>query len=558
MKLNSCLTITCSILITTWVVVSPVKAQLPTIQNLEPLLQQIDPLRGSELRSARQADNSLVSACIWFDGRCVFKVAALKSDLKDRIDPIQERFNEIARVYLQNDSEELRVIKDYKNDTYDIYVIIGDKKQRLMNVTNYDGNLRGATLEERANQISEKVEKSLKTAKLERQPEHLIEQGKIAGLTALSMLLVSLAIANPKNSKKRSVDGATSSDVSELNAIKTKLIQRQKVNLRAVKLVLLSLAQVAIWVGGILFILGLFPYTRIIQLLTVRIITIPFQVGIVGLATYTVIRLGYAAIAKFNSTIANHSLLTSESDRRLQLRIATISVVARSIVTISCMAIGILIGLDTVGINIAPILAGAGIIGIAVSFASQSLIKDTINGFLIILEDQYAVGDVIKVGEYRGLVENINLRITQLRDAEGKLITIPNSEIKVVANLSSNWARADLNIPVAYQTDVNEALKLVTRVAEAMSVDESWKGLILEPPQVLGVDNFGEGGVIIKVWIKTQPLQQWVVSREFRRRIKEGFDRSGIPIHMPQQQVWYKRYSSDSLLVEQNQDDRQL
>ena len=527
------LTFICSILIAIWAV-PPVKAQLPTIQNLEPLLQQ----------SARNSDNQIVSGCIWFDGNCVFKVAALKSELSDRVNPIQERFNEIARIYLENDSEQLRVLKEYKNNTYDINVTIGDKKQRLMNVTNYDGNFRGATLEERANQILERVETSLITAKEQRQPEYLIERGKIAGVTALFMLLVSLAISNPKNWKKPSHNGEKSSDVSDGDPIKTELIRGQRVNLRAVKLVLLSLIQVATWVGGTIFILGLFPYTRSIQIAIVGSIGIPVQVVIVGLVTYTIIRLGYAAIAKFNSTIANHSLVTSRNARRLQLRIATISVVAKSIVTISCIVIGVLVGLNTIGINIAPILAGAGIIGIAVSFASQSLIKDTINGFLIILEDQYAVGDIINVGEYGGLVENINLRITQIRDAEGKLITIPNSEIKVVANLSSNWARADLNIPVAYQTDVNKALKLVTQVAEAMNIDESWKGFILEPPQVLGVDNFGDRGVIIKVWIKTQPLQQWAVSREFRRRIKEGFDRSGIPISMLQQQVWYKRYFS--------------
>jgi len=181
-----------------------------------------------------------------------------------------------------------------------------------------------------------------------------------------------------------------------------------------------------------------------------------------------------------------------------------------------------------------------GIVSVALSLAAQNLIRDAINGFLIILEDQYAVGDYIKVGEVGGMVEKINLRITQLRDAEGKLITIPNSEIKIVANFSSNWARADLFIPVAYQTDVNKALELIGRVAEEMSHDSLWREHILESPQVLGVDNFGERGVMIRVWIKTEPLKQWSVSREFRRRIKVAFDEAGIPIPLPQQQVWFK------------------
>ncbi|MGL5803942.1 MAG: mechanosensitive ion channel family protein, partial [Xenococcaceae cyanobacterium] len=202
---------------------------------------------------------------------------------------------------------------------------------------------------------------------------------------------------------------------------------------------------------------------------------------------------------------------------------------------------------SAVGVNIAPLLAGAGIVGVAISLASQNLIKDAINGFFIILEDQYAVGDVINVGEVSGLVENMNLRITQLRDGEGRLITIPNSEIKIVANLSSQWSRADLNIPVAYQADIDKAIELLVKVAEGMSQEPIWRDHIIEPPEVLGIDNFADRGIIIKVWIKTEPLKQWDVSREFRRRIKIAFDRAGIPIPLPQKQIWFDSNSKQHL-----------
>ncbi len=279
--------------------------------------------------------------------------------------------------------------------------------------------------------------------------------------------------------------------------------------------------------------------------------------GSVASLTYVAIRFSYALIARFNSALTSNSLLlVGEENRRLQLRISTITKVTQGIVTVSFIVVGILVGLAAIGIDIAPILAGAGLIGLAVSFASQSIIKDTINGFLIIAEDQYAVGDIINVGEYGGLVENINLRITQLRDAEGRLITIPNSEIKVIANLSSHWARADLNIPVAYHTDVDTALATIAEVADKMTQDVNWKQQILEPPQVLGVDSFTDRGAIVRVWIKTQPLQQWAVSREFRRRIKIAFDRAGIPIPMPQQQVWFQRRDSNfNPLVDRNSDE---
>ncbi len=368
------------------------------------------------------------------------------------------------------------------------------------------------------------------------------------------MVLISLAIRKTKSELNKSKDRQNSSDFAECERIWLQLRKWQRSNLLAVQRLLLDLGQIVILVGGSIFILGLFPQTIWFQKLVITGLRIPARLGLVASATYVAIRLSYALIARFNSTLTTTSLVNRDANQRLQLRIATITGVTRGIITFTFSIVGVLVALNAVGVNIAPILAGAGIIGLAVSFASQNLIRDTINGFLIILEDQYAVGDAIKVGEYGGLVENINLRITQLRDAEGRLITIPNSEIKVVANLSSNWARADLNIPVAYHADIDKALELITQVAESMSQEEDWKTQIIEPPQMLGVDNFVERGAIVRLWIKTQPLKQWAVSREFRRRIKTAFDRAGIPIPMPQQQVWFRRYNSQPLMAQQNTD----
>lgn len=291
--------------------------------------------------------------------------------------------------------------------------------------------------------------------------------------------------------------------------------------------------------GGTVFILGLFPYTRMLQVWILGSLRIPLRLGLIGIGTYALIRLSYALIDKFASALARNQLLTPEANRRLQLRISTISGVSKGIITLTLFGVAILVALSTLGLDIGPVLAGAGIIGVGLSLASQSLIKDALNGFFIILEDQYAVGDVINVGDVGGLVENINLRITQLRDAEGRLITIPNSEIKIVANLSSNWSRADLAIPVAYYADVDKALELIGQVAEQMSHDQPWEEKIVDKPEVLGVDDFGSRGVIIRVWIKTQPLKQWEVARQFRRRLKVALDEAGISIPMPQQEVWF-------------------
>lgn len=229
--------------------------------------------------------------------------------------------------------------------------------------------------------------------------------------------------------------------------------------------------------------------------------------------------------------------------QRMQLRINTISRLVGGIITAFWVILGIVVAITIVGIDVTPLLAGAGILGLALSFASQNLIKDALNGFFIILEDQYAVGDIVNIGDFGGQVENLNLRITQLRDPEGRLITIPNSEIKTVANLSSQWSRADINIPVAYQTNIDLSLKLVTKVAVEMFEARDWQSKILEVPEVLGVDDFGERGAVIRVWIKTHPFMQWEVAREFRRRIHNAFQQAGIPLPVPQRQIWWEHHA---------------
>ncbi len=182
-------------------------------------------------------------------------------------------------------------------------------------------------------------------------------------------------------------------------------------------------------------------------------------------------------------------------------------------------------------------MAGAGLLGVAVSLASQNLIKDTINGFLIVFEDQYGIGDIIDTGTWSGSVEGLNLRITQLRNSEGMLITIPNNQMGAVANLSKSWSRVDLNVPVAYDTDIKTAIKVIEATAVEMSKDPQWRWQIIETPQVMGIDDFSDRGLMVKIWIKTRPLKQFDVAREYRLRLKLAFDEARIPIPVPQQNI---------------------
>ncbi|MGB5972564.1 MAG: mechanosensitive ion channel family protein, partial [Nodosilinea sp.] len=161
-----------------------------------------------------------------------------------------------------------------------------------------------------------------------------------------------------------------------------------------------------------------------------------------------------------------------------------------------------------------------------------------VQGFFIVLEDQFAVGDVVKIGDDAGLVEKLNLRIIQLRDAGGRLITIPTSNIDRVANYSLHWSRSDLKIPVHYNADVNHMLEVVRQVGDELQADAEWGELILEEPQILGVDDFADSALIIRVWIKTKPMKQWDVSREYRRRFKQALQDTDMQIPFPQRDVW--------------------
>ncbi|MEB3160455.1 MAG: mechanosensitive ion channel family protein [Synechocystis sp.] len=179
-----------------------------------------------------------------------------------------------------------------------------------------------------------------------------------------------------------------------------------------------------------------------------------------------------------------------------------------------------------------------GFLSFAISLASQNLLKDLIAGLLILWEDQYAVGDVIVVNDQGGLVERLTLRITQLRNLDGELITIPNGTIEMVKNLSSEWSRVNYAVEVNYDTDVKKVMAIMTAIANEMCQDPEWQTLILEPPEILGVDNIAHTGILIRLLIKTQPLQQWPVAREYRLRLKNAFDDQGISVGIPRQNVY--------------------
>ncbi|MEH2061956.1 MAG: mechanosensitive ion channel family protein [Nostoc sp.] len=498
---------------------------------------------------SNDSNNRVVSGWIYLDGRRLFQIAASKANFPERSEDIQKKLQKIGQNYFQSPAKTAVKVEVRKVNELPVIYVNG---QYLMTVTSEDAGLRQVDISTSANQVAESLEEDLQQAKQERQTQFLIAQGKIAVGIGLAIIVISWGVYGWEQRSKNDLlyPIASQPPISPLNSpistavaaaqpIATQLNQQQKQHLQEVKRRLFQLTQAGIWGGGSFFILGLFPYTRGFQVGIITAAQFPLRLGVVLLGTYVAIRLTYALIERFTSTlISSGAFLTPESSERLQLRVSTFSGVTKSIATGIWVGVGFLLALVSLGIDIVPLLAGASLVGVALSLASQNLIKDAINGFLIILEDQYALGDVITVGDVGGLVENLNLRMTQVRDSEGRLITIPNGEIKVVANLSSRWSRADLTIPIAYQADTEQALKLIETVAEKMNQEMQWQPQILEAPQVLGIDQFGDRGLIIRVWIKTQPLKQWDVARELRRRLKVALDEAGISISVPQQAIW--------------------
>lgn len=190
--------------------------------------------------------------------------------------------------------------------------------------------------------------------------------------------------------------------------------------------------------------------------------------------------------------------------------------------------------LQEAGISIGPLLAAAGIAGLAFGFGGQYLIRDLISGLFIIMENQYRIGDVVCFDGTCGLVEDISMRKTTLRDMDGTVHHVPHGEIKKVSNMSNSFARVNLEIGVSYSADLDHVISVVNKVGKDLADDEAWKGSIISPPQFLRVEAFADSSVVIKILGDTQPLKQWDVSGEFRKRIKIAFDKEGIDIPFPQ------------------------
>ena len=249
--------------------------------------------------------------------------------------------------------------------------------------------------------------------------------------------------------------------------------------------------------------------------------------------------VGVVAIAYLALTLVQffvRRITPSDTFTRRSVRIETLRGVLASGLRVLIVGFTLVAVLGQLGVNVTALLAGVSVLGLAVSFGAQSLVKDVITGFFILFEDHYGVGDVVRIngaGGLAGAVEAVSLRTTVLRDLEGTAHILPNSQIATVSVLSKEWARAVMDVQVNFGVPADTAIAMVAKVANGLFNDPEWKGIFLEPPEVLGVQEIGASGIKVRALLKVLPKEQWAVSREFLRRMKNDFDAAGIAAPLP-------------------------
>jgi len=263
------------------------------------------------------------------------------------------------------------------------------------------------------------------------------------------------------------------------------------------------------------------------------------RIAVILVAALIVVRVVNKAVPRLRVRAVKRMTRARGTDLELEKRAATLGSIFRKTVTALAWVVALVMVLREAGFDIAPILAGAGILGLAVGFGAQNLVRDVISGVFLLLENQVRVNDVAIINGTGGLVEEINLRTIVLRGLDGTVHIFPNGTITTLSNMTREYSYYLFEIGVAYKENTDQVVEVLRGIAEQMKNEPPYDAWILEPLDVLGVDKFADSAVIIKVRIKTLPVKQWVVGREMNRRIKKKFDELGIEIPFPHTSLYF-------------------
>ncbi len=524
---------------------------------------------------------SIEVTTVQFDGENLFKIAS--PTVRDRTNPgnvvpvevraeqIEANLERVIQDDLSVSRRGINATTNYELETLEVYpstlnganvIFVKDARHpeplQILTVTQADADYYGLPLTDTTEYMRDRINSELRESLAERSAETLEEKFERSLLILVGMVIASLVLwlgQTHLRARERSLTTqlktATTPTEAEMagegsQSVRANLRQQFSWQRRLAILAFfrwLLLGGIAvIWIMGTSIILAKFPWTRQlgtqVQSIPLKLILVWFVVGLLN-------RLSDTGLAYLAKVWHEHYFFGDGDTQRKSSRISTAINALQGLKTFLIAIIGITWALGVIGLPIGSVLAIGGIIAFAISLGFQNLVKDVVNGFLILLEDQYAIGDVIAIGTESGLVENVNLRITQLRNGEGQLITIPNSSIVQVRNLTRTWSRVDFAIDLAYDTDIDSALDVLRQVGDQLYAEPEWRDRILESPTVLGVDQLSHMGMQVRIWIKTQPGQQWLVGREFRRRVRVALAQHGIEIGKPQQDLWQKQSPLD-------------
>ena len=511
--------------------------------------------------------NNLDTAPISFEGQHLFVVGAPAAPadaaipaIVQRVDTITDNLQRIvpAAVGLGNrpashfDPKTFKVTIGSENGYPTLYATDASKREvaPIMTLTEADATLNSMSKNDLALQWRGVLQAALGRALLTAEPEYFAAQlRKLPFVLAGGVLATMLLIVLRRRLRRRNdvLDAASESvdpyETSDSAGAKNLRVERSIVSggLR-----LSSVAILAMWAVIVLWGLGILPSTHALaNVLTTRSI----RVVVFWLVLALLDRLLNVAIVRVADNWES-SLFATPGDRaRLTLRRPTVVRAVENLKSIVLWAIAILATLSVLSVPAASVLTIGAVIAFALSFATQNLIKDYLNGFLILAEDQFAIGDVVTINGFSGNVEDLTLRITRVRTDDGRLVTIPNSSVVAVENQTRLWSQIDYHVAVSASSDITRAIEVLTATLDEIARDSAWNKTIVEPPQVLGVDAISHAGIVLRAWIKTLPAQKAPLTREINRRVCEAFQKEEISLGVPQSVV-LKREASPEVPLE--------
>jgi moderate conductance mechanosensitive channel len=427
-------------------------------------------------------------------------------------------------------------------------ILAGNQNQAMratiLTVTELDAQLAQKSIPILAHEWSDIIRNAMQQAWQDRQPDargrQISQAIGIAVAIVISSLALSalhrwfyhlfktrkerlLALVQPQDPSTAPHEFEDSVEASEEFKKMAALLARQ--NLNSFLRRLLRLIQLQVWILGIAGIFITFPETR---LWGFTIFAFSMKIFMVVVVMMVLARLCRFLINQWLANWVEEASLPKDNVQRIALRAPTLAAVFSEIVTAAAWILGFILIIDWQQISLGWLLTSAGLIGVALSLVFQNLIRDWLNGFLIIFGDQYAVGDSVTIGNITGLVEGMSLRSTQIRGSRGSLNVIPHGQVTTVQNFTRDWSRADFTVQISRRADVVQAMQVMQEVVQAMAQDPDWKDDILDPISFLGVNQINTLGTQISMGIKTKRARQWNVEREFLKRLKQAFDQQGI------------------------------